>query len=35
MGSDTAEPSDRRDLRLDAFAEIDALDAREKLKRFT
>ncbi|HEX8164326.1 MAG TPA: hypothetical protein VF601_00895 [Beijerinckiaceae bacterium] len=30
-----AEPDRRPPLRLDAFAEIDALDPREKLKRFT
>ena len=32
---DAAVPNERPALRLDAFAEIDALDAREKLKRFT
>jgi hypothetical protein len=30
-----AEPSGRPPLHLEAFAEIEALDAREKLKRFT
>jgi hypothetical protein len=30
-----AEPDERPPFRLDAFAKIDALDAREKLKRFT
>ena len=32
---DAAVPNERPALRLDAFAEIDALDPREKLKRFT
>jgi len=32
---DAVVPNERPVLRLDAFADIDALDPREKLKRFT